>query len=262
KSGPLSGFQLTDSGGTAEPSSVATTDPAWQNVKISVSDIGLDKEETLIVRDSVQGTENRTGAVECGWGPGASGLGNAIQNGCTWPVKINQRLTPPNLTLPDACTPEPLTAAQDPQHVGYYDCVGDQRSVGNTTSVGSDLAARFPCTANNWTNDPNWKPSSNDPRLAYIYLTTYGMLNGNGYGSWVPVTGFIAFYVTGWQTKQGGNRRSCAFDEKPPTPFDDKGSQVWGHYVDYIDLTPNTDPSGDPCNLDASVLLCKPTLVR
>jgi hypothetical protein len=211
--------------------------------KIVVTNVGVDQDHIVLIRGSVQGTGNKTLAINCGQGNGASGLSSAIENGCPQPMAVNQRN--------DSCTPDPPLAN------GSWDCV-DTVSGNKTGPVASGLDARFasPCTTNNWVNGTspaNLNPG--DPRFAYIFLTTFGRVTEVKHG-WFPIKAFLRVYVT------GGDGMGCPGDDDPPRGYDGKGSQVWGHLVDIITLDDNVTPSNDACDLTKAILNCKPTLVR
>ena len=201
----------------------------------------VDKEHVVLIRDSVQGSGNRTLAVWCGAGSsGASALEAAIVNGCQRPLTLNTR--------GDVCT--------NASNMNPLDCI--QVEQGNKTGpVRDGSETRFGCTPNNWvTGGP--LPPDGDPRWAYLPLTGYGRMYAVPNNGFLPIEGFIRIYVTG---KGGKNFTACAYDEDPPRGTDDKGAQVWGHLVSPITLNASVVTAGK-CNLDLDNLQCKPALVR
>ena len=87
-SGPVATLQIQDSGGTQLGSVAAGTNVS---LKLNLVLSSFDPAKTVIIRGSVQGTDNRTTAVDCGYGTGSSKLANAIEFGC-----------PPNPGPPDS----------------------------------------------------------------------------------------------------------------------------------------------------------------
>jgi hypothetical protein len=81
---------------------------------------------------------------------------------------------------------------------------------------------RLGCPANNWSSFPNLPPS--DPRIIPLILTPYGSFSTSG-GGLVPIIGFAAFYVTGWD-----GVAKCAANEAFPGSGSSKGD-IWGHFV-------------------------------
>lgn len=202
----------------------------------------VDKEHVVLIRDSVQGSGNRTLAIWCG-GPnsGANSLKDAIINGCQRPLTLNTR--------GDVCT--------NASSMNPLDCV--QVEQGNKTGpVREGTETRFGCTPNNWvTGGP--LPPDGDPRWAYIPLTGYGRMYAVPNNGWLPIEGFIRIYVTG---KGGKNFTACAYDEDPPRGTDDKGAQIWGHLVSPVTLDGSVVIGNAKCNLTLDNIQCKPALVR
>ena len=229
------------SGSTPMPNSIAADGGPTGAFKIVVTNTGVDQDHIVLIRGAVQGTGNRTLTIDCGQGNGASGLRDAIENGCPAPMAVNQRN--------DSCSPNPPLAN------GSWDCVSAVS--GNKTSTNKGFENRFaaPCTPNNWvagTSPTNLNPG--DPRFAYIFLTTLGQTEEKH--GWFPIKAFLRVYVT------GGDGMGCADDDDPPRGYNGKGSQLWGHLVDVITLDDNVTPSDDVCDLSRATLNCKPVLVR
>jgi Flp pilus assembly protein TadG len=230
------------SGSTPMPNSIAADGGPTGPFKVVLVNSGVDEGHIVLIRDSVQASGNRTMAIDCGQGNGASKLSAAIQNGCPKTMVVNQR--------GDSCSPAP------PLPSGAWDCINDV-SGNKTGPVASGLGQRFasPCTTNNWVNGSspgNLAPS--DPRFAYIFLTSYGQLTTKH--GWYPIKAFLRVYVT------GGDGMNCPGDDKPPRGYDGKGSQVWGHLVDFVTLSDDVIAGDQECDANVAIVQCKPSLVR
>jgi hypothetical protein len=220
---------------------------------IELTNYGIDQQRTFLFRDSVKNTGNRTKAIDCGQGtPSASGLNKAVKEGCADPVQINAR--------GDVCsTPWPK---------GVRDCV--ETVPGTKQDTAKAYMDRFSCTdENHW--EAGKSPdnlSDSDRRYAYIFLTSWGRIaNAKQQGEDLPIRAFLRVYVTGWDRMGGGKPgpETCAGNEPPPIAYDDgstSGAVLWGHFVDVITLSDDVITGEDPCDTDASLITCKPELVR
>jgi hypothetical protein len=253
--------ELTNGSGVPISNSYPGDGPNLPAFTIELTNYGIDQQRTILIRDSVQNTGNRTHAIDCGQGNGNSALRNAVVNGCPVPVGVNVRA--------DVCEPQPAPA-------GYRDCIG--AVPGNRTSLAQGMMTRFPCTAqNNWI--PGVSPanlSDSDPRYAYIFLTSWGRIfdsPSNAHWNWLPdrepngvfpIRAFLRVYVTGWERQGGGqpSPETCAGNEPPPEPYDSNGAPLWGHFVDAITLSDDVIVGDPACNLDFDLTTCKPVLVR
>ncbi len=229
------------SGISPMPNSIAADGGPTGPFKVVVVNNGVDQDHTVLIRGSVQGTGNRTLTINCGQGNGASGLRTAIENGCPKKMVVNER--------GDSCNPSP------PLPNGTWDCVSAVS--GNKTSTDKGFANRFasPCTTNNWVNGSspdNLNPS--DPRFAYIFLTSFGQAEPKH--GWFPIKAFLRVYVT------GGDGIDCPGDENAPRGYDGKGSQLWGHLVDFVTLSDDVIVADQECDVDVAIVACKPELVR
>jgi hypothetical protein len=168
------------------------------------------------------------------------------------------------------------------------DCAAPSTSYGSMTSpypcaakgpgtaegqVGQGLQARITggntCPTqyrNHWTQYPwtgNTSLPLNDHRLVPVFITRFGGFSGaGGAGSYVRVTGFALFYITGWHSS-GSNDDPCTTGAPGPgATVDDtvteKGAIV-GHYVNLPDLQFTPNPSNNPCDL-STLSLCVPVL--
>ena len=104
---------------------------------------------------------------------------------------------------------------------------------------------RNSCTDDNaWPNYP-----LTDRRIVPLFLTPFGSFSGNG-NNVVPVTGFGAFYITGYNGDPCPNA----------TPGVAKGFMV-GHFINYIVHDPGSTPSPKFCDIN-SLVPCIPVLVK
>jgi len=256
-SGPVATLQVLDSSGTNQPGFASSGTTVSLKLKLLLS--SFDPAKLVLIRGSVQGTDNRTSAVDCGYGNGSNALRDAIEFGCP-PVpgppdgyQINTRKDV-NGNRTFACANPAFDTLQ------LWDCLSEQPTVGNRTGpVEQAMQDRFGCTLNNFPSPypaGGWTPTPGDPRISTIFLTTYGVLAGNGD---FPIVGYVSVYVTGFNRK---NNQQCAFDDAPPPNADDKGTELWGHYINFVDVSGNATPSPNPCDFSVAGLLCTPALVR
>lgn len=207
-----------------------------------------------LMRESVQGTGNRTRAIYCGNpSSGKPAIEDAIINGCLKKLVVNRRS--------DSCVPPPDSAANP------WDCVKIEQ--GNVSSLRDAYETRFTCTPNRWTS-PSSLPPDGDPRWAYIVLTGFGRTIPAGNNDWLPIEGLIRIYVTGWDKKPGGGgggggntAESCSgANDLPPRGYDGNGAQLWGHMVEIITTDGGVITGDEECNLNRDMVNCKPVLVR
>jgi putative Flp pilus-assembly TadE/G-like protein len=178
---------------------------------------------------------SHTGAVDC-----ASGnLRQQIAGGCTVPVQVNTGEACPNATNPVDCLPI-ITGVKR----GQEDKGMDDRWVVNGV-----------CTPNNW--PAPGQPINilaGDTRAVPLIVTLYGAFAGSGSG-YVPVTGFAAFYVTGWD---GASNKCNGINESPPTGA--TNGTIWGHFIKYVgDLGSSTGTVG--CDFSA-LAPCIPVMTQ
>lgn len=182
------------------------------------------------------------GGADCA--PGASPtLETTFTDGCAGPFAISASA---------ACT----NSAGDnspPSPAGPFDCVGGigPGQLATLQSEYDDLWAQgSACTTNNWPN-----VSTRDPRLVSVFLTD-GVPDPQDADDDYRITGFAAFYVTGWEGAPG----SCG-NEAPPASGPPAGS-VWGHVVpNYVIPSSEGSASATPCTA-GPVALCIATLVK
>ena len=103
------------------------------------------------------------------------------------------------------------------------------------------------CTApNNWSTFPDLP--AGDPRIVQVFLTPYGSFSGSG-STTVPVTGFAAFYVTGW-TRRAAAFRTHVRERRRPGPGNDAGYIV-GHFIKYVQTLNDGSGGTETCDLNA-----------
>ena len=255
-SGPVATLKVLDSAGVTQPGFAPTGSSVSLKLQLALS--SFDPAKLVIIRGSVQGTDNRTSAVDCGYGTGSNALRDAIEFGCPpvpGPPNGYQKNTrndggaPPQRTF--SCTPFSLSV--------IWDCLSEQPVVGNRTGpVEQAMQVRFGCTPNNFPNPyiPGWIPAPGDPRISTIFLTSYGTLEGNGD---FPIVDWVTVYVTGFNRK---NNQQCASDAPRPPNATNQGTELWGHYISLVDISGNTQPGPSACDLSVQGLLCAPALVR
>src|SRR5207249_3931660 len=161
-SDPLTKIELVNNAGTPIYNSVLAGQQFGGGGKIRVEELGLDTYRTTVLHDSVQGSGNRTGAVDCGGGNGASGLKDAISGGCQQAVQLNWRATSVGGPRSYSCSPNDYPVApfvttpvdHTPLDLTIRDCVGDP--TGNKTGpIRQGMNALLDCTT-----DPNhWDPT-------------------------------------------------------------------------------------------------------
>jgi hypothetical protein len=163
--------------------------------------------------------------------PGANAFRQAIQFGCQTPYQVNA-----NDLCPDPSPPP-----------GPADCVPLQ--TGNMTGpTRQGLNARYAtCPPNNW---PNW--ATGDPRIVQLMLTDFTVIGGSG-KTQTPVTGFGAFYITGWDGSTCGNNQ--------PWPFSGSSKQgdIWGYFIKYVNTL---DTGGTAVCTAGNINPCVPVLTQ
>jgi Flp pilus assembly protein TadG len=233
------------SGSTPIANSIAADGGPVGPFKVVLTNTGIDQDHIVMLRGSVQGTGNLTLAVKCGWSSNsAEELQDAVIGGCPASMKVNQR--------GDSCANAPNFSVNN----GWWDCV--EAVPGNKTGkVASGAHVRFasPCTTNYWINGSspeNLLP--NDPRFAYIFLTSFGRVTNDS--AWYPIKAFLRVYVT------GGDGMGCPGDDPHPRGYSGKGAELWGHLVDLVTLSDDVVAGDQVCDSKVAAISCKPELVR
>jgi hypothetical protein len=238
RSGPVQLVEIgVVGGGTAGANSFqqGTT----QNLKLTVATTGSFEVQTAsanapLVTLRVAGGGSQNQSIDCD--PNISNLRQEIVGGCAPGYTIDSDGT--------AC-PSYNTLWTTPQP---WFCVKTQTG-GAAGQVDHGLNDRIQrgssCTDDNtWPNYP-----LNDRRVVPLFLTPFGSFSGNGNGV-VPVTGFAAFYITGYSG-----------DPCPhATPAVSTGFMV-GHFINYIVNDPGSTPSPKFCDIN-SLVPCIPVLVK
>lgn len=178
-------------------------------------------------------------AFDCGTIEGnGQDLAKQIADGCANTFAIN-----PTGTCPDSANPADCVTTSN---VGSGDKLGQIRS-----ALDSRFAPNGVCSVNNYP-----AVGDTDPRLVVLVVTNTSAWDGqSGAGTIVPVTGFAAFYVTGWD----GNV-NCSATNEPYPGSGQKHGDIWGHFVKFVDSfgNPNTTKQCDPTSPNP----CVPVLTR
>jgi hypothetical protein len=245
-------MQVSEQGGAAHVNSFERCSPGCAhqlNVKIGLGG-GLELSDPgdppLVLRFGQ--TNSQTGSLDCNAnGPGD--FSTETGDGCIPFYKVNQGTS----------CPASLDGVPQP-----WDCA--QLSPGNRTPQGAQglneriLGAANPPNAcppagefghNNW---PNYE--SGDPRIVLLFITRFGSFDDPGASHTIPITGFAAFYITGWQGT-GASSNPCQSDGDDPT----QPGEIVGHFIAHV-KTPNDGGAGsNPCDFDGTTP-CIPVLVE
>jgi hypothetical protein len=98
---------------------------------------------------------------------------------------------------------------------------------------------------------PTFNP--NDPRLVTLFVTPFGSFQGSG-NAIFPITGFGAFYITGWNGSGPSDDPCPRADAAPQEGF------LVGHFIKEVVISGAT-PSQQRCN-PASLNPCVIALVE
>jgi hypothetical protein len=129
-------------------------------------------------------------------------------------------------------------------------CVKSQTGGPVPNQIDQGFNQRIQGGANGCVDDNAWPNYPlNDTRIVPLFLTPFGSFQGNGNDVY-PVTGFGAFYVTGYNGDPCPNA----------TPNVPKGGIV-GHFINYIVHDPGSTPSPKFCDIN-SLVPCIPVLVK
>jgi hypothetical protein len=114
-----------------------------------------------------------------------------------------------------------------------------------------------PAGADGYNNWPDF--TDDDPRVVMVFLTSFGEFTGTG-STTVPVTGFAAFYVTGWNAQGGGFENPCQTDGSDDPAA--AAGEIVGHYISRIQV-PNDGGAGtNPCAPFTDITPCTAVLVE
>jgi hypothetical protein len=97
---------------------------------------------------------------------------------------------------------------------------------------------------------PNFEPT--DPRLVTLFITPFGSFQGSG-NAIFPISGFGAFYITGWSVT-AGDQDPCPHRDTAPEKF------LVGHFIKDV-IVSGATPSQSQCN-PASLTPCVVALVE
>jgi hypothetical protein len=239
RSGPVQALQIgVSAGATAGANSFqqGTT----QNLTVTLATTGSFEVQAAtanapIVSLRVAGNGSQNQSIDCD--PNISNLRGEIKAGCApgYITDDNAAACPSYNTL--WSTPQP-----------WY-CVKVQTG-GAVGQVEQGLNDRIQLGGNSCTDDNAWPNYPlTDRRIVPLFLTPFGSFSGSG-NTVVPVTGFGAFYITGY------NGDPCPH----ATPGVAKGFMV-GHFITYIVDDPGAKPSPKFCDI-TSLVPCIPVLVK
>lgn len=183
----------------------------------------------LITLDVTKGPSH-TNALDCD--PSIPNFKDELASGC------NVAYTPNTFAAPWYPCPKPNSFPAPPRQ-----CVPLQTATVSPSQLSDGISARTGNTSScanpsHWSSFPNIPDG--DPRIITIFRVPFGSFAGNGNNT-LPVTGFAAFYVTGW-SGNGSNGDPCAGDDQPPGT-----GQLVGHFIKYVDKV-NNGPATQPCD--------------
>jgi hypothetical protein len=244
--GPVDMVSLNDStAGVTSPYSYAFV-PGGSNlhsigVTVAVAGTGIPLNQLQVLRASHGGSATSwllcvaKGNPPSPYSPegGNPGIQDGMQNGCSFSYAIN-----PTATCPDANGAQPIPA----------DCVPNKPSSDEGNAVKTALNARFGCTTgspalNNW---PNYSIAG-DPRAVTMITTTYNAFSSGGSQPY-PVTGFGAFYITGFSgdqcpTRTANQQPAPGLDD--PAPGGPNAGNIVGYFIQYLPAQGTPDITKD-----------------
>ena len=269
RSGPIEFMHVSEDGGVADANSFERCSPGCQhqlNVKIGiggtleVSDPGDDAIPLRLLGG------NQTRALTCSdpdTPPDRDGDGipddvdpnlkGELEFGCDPWYTVNKGTPCPSPASAVTTLPKP------------WECVGvvtgnkmNQIASGLNARILGDKQANTcpPAGADGHNNWPNF--ADDDPRVVMVFLTNFGEFEDTG-STTVPVTGFAAFYVTGWNAQGGGFSNPCQGNGDDPAA---SAGEIVGHYIPHIKV-PNDGGAGtNPCAPFNDIRPCTPVLVE
>ena len=261
RSGPIEYMQVSEDGGVTHANSFQRCTPGCEqelNVKIgiagtlAVSGAGDDAIPLRLLGG------NQTRALTCS-DPASqdpdvdTNLKGELQFGCDPWYTVNKGTTCPSPASAVTTLPKP------------WECVGlvtgnkmNQIASGLNARILGDAKANAcpPAGADGHNNWPNF--TDTDPRIVMVFLTGFGEFEDTG-STTVPVTGFAAFYVTGWNAQGGGFSNPCQGNGDDPAAA---AGEIVGHYISRIQV-PNDGGTGtDPCAPFNDITPCTAVLVE
>jgi hypothetical protein len=264
RSGPIELMQVSEEGGAVHANSFERCSPGCEhelNVKIGIAG-------TLTVADPGDDAVplrllggNQTRALTCSdpdippdWdGDGETddtdvNLKGELEFGCDPWYTVNTGTPCPSPASAVTTLPKP------------WECVGlvtgnkmNQIASGLNARILGDAQAKTCSAPNNW---PNF--TDDDPRVVMVFLTGFGEFEDEG-STTVPVTGFAAFYVTGWNAEGRGFSNPCQGNGDDPAAA---AGEIVGHYISRIRV-PNDGGAGtNPCAPFTDITPCTAVLVE
>ena len=186
--------------------------------------------DPLVTLDANQ-SSSHTNALDCD--PGIPNFKSELASGCS------PQYAPNTFAAPWYPCPKPNSFSAQP-----WQCVALQTASVSPSQLNDGISARTGNSSgcanpSHWSSFPNIPDG--DPRVITVFRVPFGAFAGSGNNT-LPVTGFAAFYVTGW-SGQGSNTDPCSGDDIPSG----KG-QLVGHFIKYVDKV-NNGPATQPCDL-------------
>jgi len=244
RSGPIKLAQISENGSF------------WANSFQMCSSVNTSCTHNLVVRVGIQGNladaqsvndpivqlrvtgGSQNQSLDCD--PNLSQLKDELAEGCAPTYSLNQGTACPGNASALWSTPQPwsCTAIQTGTAVNQVGAGMNRRILG--------IQKPSSCTApNNWSTFPNLP--AGDPRIVQVFLTPYGSFSGSG-STTVPVTGFAAFYVTGWTSQGGGFSNPCEGNGDDPVPG---AGYIVGHFIKYVKTLNDGSGGTETCDLNA-----------
>jgi hypothetical protein len=225
---PVELAQFIENGGTTD-SMLAGQHTFYVNVGVLPAlQLATSVNAPLVTLD-IQGATSHTRALDCD--PNIANFKSELISGC------NVQYVPNTFTAPWYPCPTANSFGAQP-----WECVALQTASISPSQLSDGMATRTG-NASGCVNPSNWSSYPNipdgDPRVITIFRVPFGSFKGSG-NQTMPITGFAAFYVTGW----GGNGSNT-----DPCPNDDPAAAgvMVGHFMKYISKVDNA-PATQPCD--------------
>jgi hypothetical protein len=238
RSGPIQALQIGVAGGSTAGAN-SFQQGTTQNLTVTVATTGSFEVQAATAGAPIVmlriGGGSRTQSIDCD--PAIATIRDEIKFGCA-----------PGYIPDDGSAPCPNANTLWSTAQPWY-CAKVETGT-KTGQILQGLNDRIQLGQNGCTDDNGWPNYAlDDRRIVPLFLTPFGSFSGNGSGV-VPVTGFGAFYITGY------------FGDPCPnaTPVSDQGL-VAGHFITYIVQDPGATPSPKFCDVN-SLVPCIPVLVK
>jgi hypothetical protein len=238
-SGPIQALQIGLAGGSTAGAN-SFQQGTTQNLTLTIGTIGSFEVQAAaasapLVTLRIAGGGSQNQSIDCD--PAISNIRSEIAAGCA-----------PGYITDDTGAACPTYNALWGTPQPWY-CVKVQTG-GAVGQVDQGLNDRIQLGRSTCTDDNTWPNYAlDDRRIVPLFLTPFGSFSGSG-NNVVPVTGFGAFYITGYSGDPCPNA----------TPGVAKGFMV-GHFINYIVHDPGATPSPKFCDIN-SLVPCIPVLVK